>query len=67
MALMVSSLKNKLRHLGERLGYVGEVPDFHETICVEVSFNLHRVSNNGSIMGKRYTNSLKQVYLHLSI
>lgn len=46
MALMVSSLKNKLGHLGERLGHVGEVPDSHETICIEASFNFHGVSNN---------------------
>lgn len=50
MALMISSLKNKLRHLGERMGHVGEVPDTNGTICVEVSFNLHGVSNNESIV-----------------
>lgn len=66
MVLMISSLKNLLGHLGERLGHVGEVPDSHETICVKVSFYLHGVSNNENMV-ERYTHSLKQVYLHISI
>lgn len=48
--LIIPSAKNKLGHLEERLGHVEEVSDFHETICIEVSFNLHRVSNNESFV-----------------
>lgn len=45
---LIVFFEKKLGHIGERVGHIGEVPDFQKTIYNHSSFNLHRGSNDNA-------------------